>query len=81
MTLIDTGQLRQEDFIFFVGYSGWSPGQLMDELRAKSWIVYKDVCPDELFDVPADRLWKHVLQKMGGKYRVISNYPTDPRLN
>lgn len=80
-SLIDTKQLREEDFIFFVGYSGWSPGQLLDELKSKSWIVYKGVTPEEIFDIPAEKLWKHVLQKMGGKFKLISNYPTDPRLN
>lgn len=79
--MMQEGLLREEDFLFYVGYSGWSPGQLMDELKAKSWIVYQDIKPDEIFDIPADQLWKHVLQKMGGKFKAISNYPTDPRLN
>lgn len=81
LTLINTRQIRKEDFIFFVGYSGWSPGQLMDELKAKSWIVYKELVPQEIFDIDPENLWKHVLQKMGGKYKAISNYPVDPRLN
>jgi putative transcriptional regulator len=81
MTLIDTHQIRKDDFIFFVGYSGWSPGQLLEELKAKSWIVYQDVKPNELFDISPDDLWKHILQKMGGKFKAISNYPVDPRLN
>ena len=81
MTLIDTYQIRKEDFRFFVGYSGWSPGQLMDELRAKSWIVYKGLDSDQLFDIPADQLWRHILHKMGGKFKAMANYPVDPRMN
>ena len=41
LTLIDTHQIDEKNYRFFVGYSGWSPGQLMEELNAKSWIVTK----------------------------------------
>lgn len=81
MGMVDSFQISLEDVRFFIGYSGWSPGQLVDELKAKSWIVYKKASSDLVFDVPSDNLWKQVLENMGGKYRVISNYPIDPRLN
>ncbi len=78
---INTRMITPEDLKFFVGYSGWAPGQLMEELEAKSWIVYKNADPEMIFDIDPDSLWKEVLNRLGGKYRVISNYPTDPRLN
>lgn len=79
--LIDTFQLEAKDIRFFLGYSGWSQGQLMDELKEKSWIVYKKPTIELLFDTPPETLWKRVLQEMGGKFKLISNYPVDPRLN
>lgn len=78
---INTKVVDEKDLKFFIGYSGWSEGQLLDELKAKSWIVYKKATPELVFDMSAEELWKEALQNMGGKYRVISNYPTDPRLN
>ena len=69
------------DVRFFVGYSGWSPGQLMEEVEAHSWIVYQGAGQDLVFDTRPENLWKKVLQLMGGKFRLISNYPLDPRLN
>lgn len=66
---------------FFVGYSGWSAGQLMDEIKAKSWIVYEHATKEMVFDLNPDQLWQHALRKMGGKFKAISNYPLDPRLN
>lgn len=69
------------DVRFFVGYSGWSPGQLMDEMKAKSWIVFSGTTPEMIFEWDNQQLWKQCLQSMGGKYRLISNYPKDPRLN
>lgn len=78
---INTRQVEKEDFKFFVGYSGWSPGQLMDEVKDRAWIIYKKASPEMVFDMGADELWSRLLKNMGGKFRVISNYPIDPRLN
>jgi putative transcriptional regulator len=73
--------LEEADVRFFVGYSGWSPGQLDEELKAKSWIVFKKTSTDLVFDIDPEALWKTTLNNMGGKFRLISNYPVDPRLN
>ena len=81
LTSINTKVVDENDLKFFIGYSGWSNGQLLDELKAKSWIVYKKATPELVFDMNPEELWREALQNMGGKYRVISNYPTDPRLN
>ncbi|XOV91496.1 MAG: YqgE/AlgH family protein [Bacteroidota bacterium] len=78
---INIGQVSEQDVRFFVGYSGWSPGQLMDELKEKSWIVCKCASQDLVFDTDPEDLWRHVLKNMGGKFKVMSNYPRDPRLN
>ncbi len=73
---IDTG-----DVMYFLGYSGWAPGQLDRELKEKSWIVSPKATMAQVFELDPEMLWREVLKKMGGKYRMFSNYPTDPRLN
>ncbi len=80
-SLANTRQLQEDQIRFFIGYSGWSEGQLLGELKEKSWIVFKDVTSDLIFKTPPQNLWKHVLNQMGGKFKLISNYPIDPRLN
>lgn len=80
-SLINTNQLDNSNFKFFLGYSGWSEGQLQEELDAKSWIVYKGATPDQVFDLDPDELWRNVLKDLGGKFRMFANYPEDPRLN
>lgn len=79
--LISAGLVDNSEIRFFLGYSGWSPGQLMDELKTKSWIVMKNVKSEMIFDWDNHELWKACLKSMGGKYKLISNYPKDPRLN
>jgi putative transcriptional regulator len=79
--LIDTKQLKPEDFKFFIGYSGWASGQLEMELEEKTWIVSNVATPSQVFDMDPEQLWKTVLNNMGGKFKMISNYPIDPRLN
>ena len=81
LSLINTRQLLPEDIRFFAGYSGWAPGQLAAELAEDAWIVYKQATAEQVFDIPPEQLWREVLRTMGGKYRMFSNYPTDPRLN
>lgn len=79
--LMNLRSIQPEDIRFFIGYSGWAPGQLMDEMKAKSWIVYKNPTIEMIFDWDNQDLWKACLNTMGGKFKLMSNYPKDPRLN
>jgi putative transcriptional regulator len=81
LSQINTKSLSKSDIRFFMGYSGWSPGQLMDEMNAKSWIVLKNINAEMIFDWDNQDLWKACLSSMGGKFKLISNYPKDPRMN
>jgi putative transcriptional regulator len=81
ISLFDTKQASKEDIRFFLGYSGWGPGQLESELEQDSWIVCDFVTDQLLFDTEPEMLWKRTLDSMGGRFSVYSNYPVDPRLN
>lgn len=78
---IDTAQLKSSDIRFYLGYSGWGPGQLESELQEDSWIVCDYVSDELLFDTEPSRIWRKALDNMGGRFSVYSNYPVDPRLN
>ncbi|HEX5169328.1 MAG TPA: YqgE/AlgH family protein [Cyclobacteriaceae bacterium] len=81
LLLDDTQQLSGNDIRFFLGYSGWGPGQLESELDEESWIVCDYVTQDLLFDTDPKMMWKKALDDMGGRFSLYSNYPVDPRLN
>ncbi len=77
---VNLGTVTEGDARFFIGYSGWDAGQLAEELDKKSWYIsYADA--DFVFDTPTQAFWREVLKRMGGQFRSIAHYPTDPRLN
>ena len=50
--------------MMMLGYAGWGPGQLDQEIRDGSWIVV-DLDPRLFFDLPADERWTAALAKLG----------------
>jgi putative transcriptional regulator len=77
--LLKSGQLSPDGVRFFLGYSGWSAGQLQDELDIDSWITAEGKA--EYLFKSGDELWKQVLADKGGRYTQVINYPEDPSLN
>jgi putative transcriptional regulator len=65
---------------FFVGYSGWSEGQLNDELKEESWLTVK-ATRKLIFDTNPEDIWKNSLKHLGGNYEMMINFPIDPQLN
>jgi putative transcriptional regulator len=81
ISLVETGQFSLSEIKFFLGYSGWSPDQLDDELKLNSWIVSDRVSNELIFETIPDQMWKKAMQELGGRFSVYSNYPADPRMN
>ena len=52
------------NYRFALGYSGWGPGQLEEELKRGDWLVlpaYKKI----MFNTPDDMMWKIACKKLG----------------
>ncbi len=49
---------------FLLGYSGWGPGQLADEVARGAWL-HADARPELLFDTPADEIWAGAVASLG----------------
>ncbi len=77
---IRKGQLDTQKIRFFLGYSGWTGGQLDDELKGKSWLTTN--APGRIiFHRNIKEIWKESLRHLGGDYEIMINFPTDPQLN
>lgn len=65
---------------FYIGYSGWSDGQLNNELEEKSWLT---VAGNHklIFHRNYQEIWKDSLRLLGGDYEMMINFPIDPQLN
>lgn len=79
-SLLNAGLVQKDDIRFFLGYSGWSKGQLKHELDSDSWLVRENKYLN-IFNTIAKNLWKDYLLKMGGKYQLWANAPDNPSLN
>lgn len=64
----------------FVGYAGWSGGQLEAELAQRSWLVAKP-WPDVLTEAQTPVLWRNLTSSFGPWYRLIAEAPEDPSMN
>lgn len=72
--LIQSELIKPENIRFFVGYSGWSEGQLMDEMEWGSWVV-ANMYSNYIFKSPTKNLWKKIMNNKGDVYTVIAQMP------
>ena len=77
---ISTGETVNDKVKFFLGYSGWSKGQLRREIGADSWVV-SDLYKGNVMNAEGELFWKSSLMQLGSKYKAWINYPKDPFLN
>ena len=78
--LIKERKISRSQIRFFLGYSGWSAGQLERELKEDSWVIAK-VKSDIIMNNRGDNTWKNVLRSLQNKYRMWADFPDSPDLN
>lgn len=72
---LDTKRIR-----FFIGYSGWTEGQLDNEVKEESWLTVS-ATRKLIFNTNPEDIWKDSLKHLGGNYKMMINFPLDPQLN
>ncbi len=65
---------------FYLGYSGWAPGQLEGEIAAGAWLVIP-ATPAIVFHPDPTEGWNAALRQKGGLYRVIAQTGFKPSVN
>lgn len=79
-TLAKRGDIKKDQIIFMVGYSGWEAGQLDQEIKDESWIV-TNTSSEEVMSKSGKKMWAEVLKRLGKDYKIMANFPSDPSLN
>jgi putative transcriptional regulator len=77
--LISEGMIQPSQIRFFLGYSGWSPNQLDEEIKNNAWLVSEIEASKVM--VPDRNMWKKILQNLGNKYKIWTNCPENPAMN
>ncbi len=80
VNLLKTDGIDATKIRFYIGYSGWSEGQLDGELKEKTWLT-ATATRRLVFHSKYDEVWKDSLRHLGGDYEIMVNFPIDPQLN
>ena len=59
-------------FFISLGYSGWGPGQLEDEIKQNSWINLNEEL-DLLFETESEKKWTNAIKKTGIDFTKFSS--------
>jgi putative transcriptional regulator len=62
--LRECAEAPPEQFRVFLGYAGWGPGQLRDELIQGAWLV-APASAEFVFGAPRETLWEDVVRGLG----------------
>jgi putative transcriptional regulator len=56
--------LVPKSLVALVGYAGWAPGQLENEIRTGSWLPI-DVAPALIFETDPEQAWTAAYERVG----------------
>ena len=78
-TMSEIGKLDENKIRFFVGYSGWSSKQLINEIDKNYWLVSEiDVKTIMKND---KKIWNKTVSALEKPYRAWQYFPENPNLN
>ncbi|MEO2169074.1 MAG: YqgE/AlgH family protein [bacterium] len=70
----DPSVCRADRSRLLLGYAGWGPGQLDEELLASAWLNIP-VDPELVFETPADEVWERAIRTLGVEPNSIAPGP------
>ena len=66
---------------FFLGYSGWTEGQLTSEILRNTWALNPHPSSADLLTGSGDLFWRREVERMGAKYKSWLIVPSNPSFN
>ena len=73
--LLNADENNKEKVRFFIGYSGWSKGQLTQEIKERAWICVNNITIETLLSVPVSTLWKKCMSVQGEQFQTFALFP------
>ena len=67
LAIFEHNAISKMDFKFFIGYSGWAPGQLEDEIKRKMWVV-AEATEELVLKTPTAQVWEKAVSSLGKEY-------------
>jgi len=76
----EMNDVRLHELRAFVGYAGWSKGQLESEIAQQAWMVIGP-SPELVSADATPDTWRDYIGSLGPIYRLLAMAPDDPSLN
>ena len=70
----------EQNIRFYLGYSGWSGGQLAGEMEQNSWLI-QNAGEQFIFLDSESTIWPEVVNSLGEKYQYLIKAPVNPQWN
>jgi len=80
LALIEHRAIPSLHYRFLMGYAGWSPGQLEQEIARNMWVVGNPT-PELVFHTEPDKMWEKAVQVLGKDYEHWLDVPEYINLN
>lgn len=80
LTQIESNALASGNCKFLMGYAGWSPGQLEDEISKNMWVIGNPT-PELVFHNEPESVWAESVRILGPDYEHWLRIPKYINLN
>jgi putative transcriptional regulator len=79
-SVITDDKYPEADLKLFLGYSGWTAGQIDKEMGEGSWLV-AEPSKNIIFGTDPKMAWRDAIYSLGKNYELLANMPLHPQLN
>lgn len=74
-TNLSLKEVNKENIRFFIGYSGWSKGQLEQEIKERAWICVNNIPSNTLLSKNIANLWRKCMSQQGKQFQTFALFP------
>ena len=78
---INSGAPVNGNVKFMLGYSGWAASQLNAEIGMHDWAVSYDVDSALVLSNRHEDIWQQLVTRLGERYKMWKNWPSDLSMN